>query len=93
MGGAPDNQQPHNQRPGEVTARRRVRWRRRCGYCGVRGCDRTCPQYREVRDAEIRYDEARAAARRTAVVPPTLIDGAGAEGRRPMQPRSALPPA
>jgi len=93
VSGTPDHQQPDYQQRSEVTNRRRGRWRRRCAYCGVRGCDRTCPQYQEVRNAEIRYDEARAAARRTASVPPTLIDGAGAEGRRPMQPRSALPPA
>jgi hypothetical protein len=93
VGGTHDNQELGNQRPTEVTGRQRVRWRRRCAYCGTRGCDRTCPQYQEVRDAEIRFDEARAATRRMAAVPPALIDGAGAEGRRPMRPRSALPPA
>jgi hypothetical protein len=93
MDGTPENQELPDQRPSKVTGRQRVRWRRRCAYCGNRGCDRTCAQYQEVRNAEIRYDDARAATRRTAVVPPALVDSARAEGRRPMQPHSALPPA
>ena len=66
MGGTRGNDERGSQRPTDVTGWRRIRWRRRCAYCGTRGCGRTCPQYQAVRDAEISYDEARAAARRTA---------------------------
>ena len=83
---------PDNPQPGGHL--RRARWRRRCAYCRSRDCDGSCPQYQAVREAELHWDEARAAARRAAAVPPELIDGTecGPDTPCSVDPRPAAPP-